>query len=340
MPPSPLAGRLASVEVRRRPDGGVEVGFSRLVIGAVSCVLGGAIVFGVVGLRTWSISPMSPRMAIAIGVVGGLSTAGLIAIGGSRSSLRATPFGLAIPGIRRRSFQWGTLEELRWSPDRLVLWVRPRTGGEIRCDASIFRSVARRGVEAVLAFAATAGVPVTMVTEPPPPAVDTQTTTGSLDVRLNTSGYRASSTIVALGCVGFLAVAVAGFVVLEAPGAGVVFLALSISGFWAVGRIRLDLAEPPVMFRLDAQGIWASGAGWGRVVRGRSRSIAWRDLREVRKISRWASALLFASRDDSRPMIVPVDQTELNVQEFLMECRHRADRVNPAIVWPTEGRPR
>ena len=283
---------------------------------------------------------MSPRMAMAFGVPAGLSTAVLIAIGGSSLSLRATRVGLAIPGIRRRSFPWNTLEELRWSPDRLVLWVRPRSGGEIKYDASLFRSVTRRGVEAVLGYATTAGVPVTMVTEPPPPAFRTQTTTGSLDVRLNTSGYRAVSTIVALGCVGFLAVAVAGFVVLDAPGAGALFLVLTVTGFWAVGRIRRDLAEPPVMFRLDAEGIWASGSGWGRVVRGRSRSIPWRDLREVRKLSRWASALLFASRDDSRPMIVPVDQTELNMQEFLIECRHRADPVNPAIVWPTEGRPR
>jgi hypothetical protein len=324
------------VVIRHRADGGVEVGLSRLGIAVASALAVGAIFFLAVGLRTWSIVPMTQLAAvISVTVFGGLLSGGL-AIVDLRMTLSASKDRLALPRIGRRKVTWGSIRSITWSPDDDFLRVVRGDGTEIGCGLGVLGALRREGTALVLRAAEGFGAS-TIIESEPSPSGRWPGASHPLEVRMDVRRYRAGSIVLSIVTITMAIFAVSA----TAQGdleAVAFFGAWFVVSTWLAVTAWRTAKEPPVLYRIDDAGIGAADGRVDNIVPWPPAwSVDWADVREVRA-RRYGDGLAveFLTRDSTKPLVAKPVRTVLTTREFIAECRRRADRANPGIRWPSD----
>jgi hypothetical protein len=161
-------GGFPHAEVRRAPDGSIEIGFARRDV-LLLCVIAVAVCgLGATGSVFNEMLPFTPRAALLSWIVlSCLSVAGLLALFWSPAIL-AAPAGLGVRGRPRGPMPWRELREVRWSELGRALTISLVDGRIRTSDLSPFAGpIARAGIREVLRVCERNGVPTVIVDEVP-----------------------------------------------------------------------------------------------------------------------------------------------------------------------------
>jgi hypothetical protein len=155
-------------EVRRAPDGSIELGFARRDVAPLCLIAITVCGLGATGSVFNEMAPFTPRAAFLSWIVlSCLSVAGLLAFFWP-PAVRAAPTGLEVRGRPRGQMPWRELREVRWSELGRALTITLVDGRIRTIDLSSFAGpIARTGIREILRVCEQNGMPTAIVDEVP-----------------------------------------------------------------------------------------------------------------------------------------------------------------------------